>query len=63
MLRIKKQRRIFWLLMILFMNSEFIACSPKTTCPAYMNGAVTGTSGSSSKGKPLWPKNMKKQKN
>jgi len=59
---IKKQNRIIWLLILLLAGTEFIACSPKTTCPAYMNGAATSTGGSTDKTKELWPKNMKKQK-
>ena len=59
---IKKENRIVWALLLLLVCSEFIACSPKATCPAYMNGAATSTGGSSDKSKELWPKNMKKQK-
>jgi hypothetical protein len=34
----------------------------RSTCPAYMNGAVTGVEGSREKPHPLFPEKMKKKK-
>lgn len=60
MLRKINRTRVLWFSFFLFTATELISCAPKITCPAYMNGAATGTSGSSSKPRPLFPKNMKK---
>ncbi|HAP01086.1 MAG TPA: hypothetical protein DCQ93_04085 [Bacteroidetes bacterium] len=57
------KRKIAITLVAAFLSAGmFSSCGRKGTCPAYMNGAVTGTHGSSDHGKPLFPKNMKKQK-
>jgi len=52
-------KRFLLLLLVLFVLAS---CGRKTTCPAYMNGAVTGTEGSREKPHDLFPKEMKKKK-
>lgn len=56
-------KRIFILLLSLsILCSGCFIFKRKTTCPAYMKGSVTGTSGSKSKKKQeLFPKKMKRK--
>jgi hypothetical protein len=51
--------RVIFILLIVFL---FSSCGKKTTCPAYMNGSVTGTEGSREKPHDLFPKDMTKKK-
>ncbi|HYV91319.1 MAG TPA: hypothetical protein VE978_06035 [Chitinophagales bacterium] len=49
-----------WLLLLL--SILVLASCHRTTCPAYMNGAATGTQGSGEKKRTLFPEKMKKKK-
>ena len=58
-----RNKIIVLLIISMFGSMVFDSCrifQSKKTCPAYMNGAATGTSGSKEKRLELYPKDMRK---